>query len=57
MYKLTQRGGSGDTAESNARERRKNFLKSLKKGVDKRETMWYNNKVARKRGKKLIIEN
>ena len=43
--------GKGNSTEGSADEPEKTFLKKLKKGVDKRRTMWYNNKVARKRGK------
>ena len=45
-----------NTAEAERTSPEKSFLKTFKKGIDKREEMWYNNEVAAKTGT-LIFEN
>ena len=55
IWRLTARAGE-DIAQTEPRTSRKKLEKSFEKGIDKRGRKWYNNKVARKRGK-LIIEN
>ena len=50
IWRLTARAGE-DIARTEPWTSRKKLEKSFEKGIDKRGRKWYNNKVARKRGK------
>ena len=45
----SERIGEGDSERCDERRaKRKSFLKTFQKPLDKRKTLWYNNKVGRK---------
>ena len=56
MYKLTARATS-DREPIELEKNLKKVEKTLKKGIDKRERMWYNNKVAAIVAAEMILEN